>query len=93
MNALNADLIPDPTTTGDFTRRFTEADVNERMDCTSAVHAKLWRTRAASDLAGVAFIDVDGTSAPTYGQKKGGMDISYKGVRGYAPLIVSLANT
>lgn len=27
MNALNADLIPDPTTAGDFTRRFTESDV------------------------------------------------------------------
>ena len=27
MNALNAKLIPDPTTAGDFTRRFREADV------------------------------------------------------------------
>ena len=93
MNALNADLIPDPTTTGDFTRRFTEADVIELMDCINAVRAKLWRTRAARDLAGVAYIDVDGTSAPTYQQKKGRMDISYKGVWGYTPLIVSLANT
>ena len=37
MNALNADLIPDATTTGDFTRRFTEADVIELMDCINAV--------------------------------------------------------
>jgi hypothetical protein len=36
---------------------------------------------------------VDGTLAPTLGEKKAGMDISYKGVWGYAPLIVSLANT
>lgn len=93
MDALNADLIPDPTTAGDFTRRFTEADVIELMECINAVRPELWRTRAASDLAGVAYIDVDGTSAPTYGQKKAGMDISYKGVWGYAPLIVSLANT
>ena len=90
---LDADLIPDPTTAGDFTRRFTQADVIELMDCINAVRSKLWRTRGASELSGVAYIDVDGTSAPTYGQKKAGMDISYKGVWGYAPLIVSLANT
>ena len=93
MNALSAKLIPDPTTAGDFTRRFTEADVIGLMDCINAVRSKLWRTRAASLLSPVAYIDVDGTSAPTYGEKKGGMDISYKGVWGYAPLIVSLANT
>ena len=93
MNALNAKLIPDPTTAGDFTRRFREADVIGLMDCINAVRPKLWRTRAASFLEPVAYIDVDGTTAPTYGEKKGGMDISYKGVWGYAPLIVSLANT
>ena len=37
MNALDADLIPDPTTAGDFTRRFTQADVIELMDCINAV--------------------------------------------------------
>lgn len=93
MNALNADLIPDPTTAGDFTRRFTEADVIGLMACINAVRPELWRTRTANILEPVAYIDVDGTSAPTYGQKKAGMDISYKGVWGYAPLIVSLANT
>ena len=40
-----------------------------------------------------AFIDVDGTIAQTYGECKQGMDLSYKGIWGYAPLIVSLANT
>src|SRR5205823_7351605 len=46
------------------------------------------------DLLGpVAYVDVDGTIAPTTGQRKQGMDMSYKGIWGYAPLIVSLANT
>jgi hypothetical protein len=30
---------------------------------------------------------------PTTGQLKQGMDISYKGAWGYAPLLVTLANT
>ena len=100
MKALDADLIPDPTTAGDFTRRFDEDDVIQLMECINAVRPQLWRTRARDLLGPVAYIDVDGTMedvdgtmAPTDGKKKGGMDISYKGVWGYAPLIVSLANT
>jgi hypothetical protein len=41
----------------------------------------------------MTYLDIHGTRAPTYGEKKAGMDISYKGVWGYAPLILSLANT
>jgi hypothetical protein len=41
----------------------------------------------------MTYIDVDGTLAPTWGAKKAGMEISYKGVWGYHPLIVSVANT
>jgi len=41
----------------------------------------------------LAVIDVDGTIAGTSGECKQGMDMSYKGIWGYAPLIVSLANT
>jgi len=40
-----------------------------------------------------ALIDTDGTLAPTCGECKEGMDISRKGIWGYHPLIVSLANT
>lgn len=93
MNALGADLIPDPTTAGDFCRRFDEADVGELMEAINVVRPVLWTGRAADLLGPVAYIDVDGTDAPTDGERKEGVDISYKGVWGYAPLIVSLANT
>jgi Transposase DDE domain group 1 len=93
MNAVGADLIPDPTTAGDFCRRFAEADVVALMDAVNAVRPTLWRARGRDLLGPVAYIDVDGTDAPTTGSCKQGMDISFKGVWGYAPLIVTLANT
>jgi len=93
MNALGADLIPDPTTAGDFCRRFTEADVTTLMDAINTVRPKLWTSRGRDLLGPVAYIDVDGTITPTTGSRKDGMDMSYKGIWGYHPLIVSLANT
>jgi hypothetical protein len=57
------------------------------------------RTRDAADQGqpaeffDVAIIEADGVLAPTTGQCKQGMDISYKGDWGYHPLVVSLANT
>jgi hypothetical protein len=93
MNAVGADLIPDPTTAGDFCRRFAEDDVVSLMDAVNAVRPALWRGRGRDLLAPVAYVDVDGTIVPTSGSRKQGMDISYKGIWGYAPLIVTLANT
>ena len=93
MNALGTQLIPDPTTAGDFCRRFSEEDVITLMECVNAVRPKLWQGRGRDLLGPVAYLDVDGTMAPTTGEKKAGMDISHKGIWGYAPLIVSLANT
>ena len=54
MNALDADLIPDPTTAGDFTRRFDEEHVRQLMECINAVRPPLWRTRARDLLGPVA---------------------------------------
>jgi hypothetical protein len=63
------------------------------MEAINAVRPKLWAGRGRDLLGPIASIDVDGTIAATTGGHKAGMDISYKGIWGYAPWIVSLAHT
>jgi len=77
MNALGADLIPDPTTAGDFCRRFGTEDVVALMEAINAVRPQLWAGRGRDLLGPIAYIDADGTIAGTCGEHKAGMDISY----------------
>ncbi len=92
LNGLGAQRIPDPTTAGDFTRRFSLEDIVALEECINRARLAVWKVQPEGFLK-EAFIDVDGTIAQTYGECKEGMDISYKGIWGYAPLVVSLANT
>ena len=92
LNGLDAQRIPDPTTAGDFTRRFDEADILQLQECFNRARLAVWKVQPKGFLA-EAFIDVDGTIAGTLGECKEGIGLSYKGIWGYAPLIVSLANT
>jgi len=92
LDALGAQRIPDPTTAGDFCRRFDESDVHILMNTINDVRVRLWQQQPEAFFE-EAVIDADGTLAPTTGECKQGMDISYKGIWGYHPLLVSLANT
>ena len=92
LNGLGAERIPDPTTAGDFTRRFSPQNILTLQECINRSRLAVWKVQPEGFLQ-EAFVDVDGTIAKTYGECKAGMDISYKGIWGYAPLIVSLANT
>jgi len=92
MDALGAQRIPDPTTAGDFTRRFQQKELVVLMDCINNARQRVW-SKAPRELLKEAIIDVDGTLAGTLGNCKQDMDISYKGIWGYHPLIISLANT
>ena len=92
LDALGAQRIPDPTTAGDFCRRFDEAAIEALQAAINETRVRVWRAQPPA-FFDEAIIDADGTLAETTGQCKEGMDIAYNGVWGYHPLVVSLANT
>jgi hypothetical protein len=92
LNAVGARRIPDPTTAGDFCRRFRAEDVQTLLDVFNEVRQQVWARQPAEFFA-QARIDMDGVLVETLGECKEGMDIAYDGTWGYHPLIVSLANT
>jgi Transposase DDE domain group 1 len=93
LDALGASRIPDPTTAGDFCRRFESGEqVNVLQEAINSVRLGVWK-KQPPEFFEQAILDVDGTLAPTDAECKAGMDISYDGQWGYHPLVVSLANT
>ena len=92
LDALAVPSIPDPTTAGDFCRRFTEEDIQSLMDAINESRLNVWKEQP-QEFFDEALIDADGTIVETTGECKQGMDISYNGKWGYHPLLVSLANT
>lgn len=92
LDAVAAETIPDPTTAGDFCRRFSPLSVQVLLDAINVSRLRVWR-RQPQDFFEEAVIDMDGTLVITTGQCKEGMDISYKKTWGYHPLVVTLANT
>jgi len=60
LNALGADRIPDPTTAGDFTRRFDPSSIERLMECINKSRKRIWKKRG-KELLRDALIDIDGT--------------------------------
>lgn len=92
LDALGAERIPDPTTAGDFCRRFAEADVERLMEIFNETRLRAWAQQPEGFFE-EAFLDADGALAPSDAWCKQGVDIAYDGTWGYHPLVVSLANT
>lgn len=92
LDSIGAERIPDPTTAGDFCRRFERYHINRLQDAFDQVRLEVWQQQDDA-FFDQATIEMDGTLVKTTGQCKEGMDISYKGVWGYHPLVMTLAET
>jgi hypothetical protein len=92
LDALGARRIPDPTTAGDFCRRFTPDAIYTLLDIMDDTRIRVWAGQPAAFFE-QAVIDMDGFLVETNGQCKQGMDIAYDGTWGYHAPVLSLANT
>lgn len=92
LDMLGADTIPDPTTAGDFCRRFDHRTVDGLQDVFNEVRLGVWKNQPDSFFE-EAIIEADGTLVPSTGKCKEGMAFSYKGDWSYHVLLVSLRNT
>jgi hypothetical protein len=92
LDAVGADSIPDPTTAGDFCRRFDKSAIAALLLAIDEARLNVWKQQN-DEFFDEARIDADGVLVNTLGKCKEGMDINYKGDWGYHPLLVSLANT
>jgi hypothetical protein len=92
LDALGARRIPDPTTAGDFCRRFSNHTIATLLDVIDDTRLQVWAGQPAAFFE-QAILDMDGFLVETTGQCKQGMDIAYDGTWGYHALVLSLANT
>ncbi|MFH1300115.1 MAG: transposase [Planctomycetota bacterium] len=92
LGALGAQRIPDPTTVGNFCRRFSEAHIQKLRDALHEPRLKVWQQQPDSFLD-LALSKGDGTLVETCGEKKEGIGMNYKRQWGYHPLVITLANT
>src|SRR3954469_17386639 len=60
LNVLGAQRIPDPTTAGDFLRRFTAADIDALQEVFNRQRVRVWRQQPEAFFE-QAIIEADGT--------------------------------
>jgi len=92
LDILGSERIPDPTTAGDFCRRFGREDLEQLQAAFDEARRKIW-SRQPPEFFAEARIEADGILVETGAECKQGIDYSYKGLWGYHPLVLTLANT
>ena len=92
LDALGARRLPDPTTAGDFCRRFSPDGIQTLLDVINDTRLKVWADQPPTFFE-QARLDMDGFLVETTGQCKRGMDIGYDGPWGYHACVLTLANT
>lgn len=101
LRMTGACRLPDPTTAGDFLRRFDEPDRKNLLalqqtndDIQEDVWKRLRKRRARRrKKMPLATVDLDGHIEEELGVQKQGADFSYNGKWGFQPLVISLAQT
>ncbi len=74
LDTLGARRLPDPTTAGDFCRRFAGTDIDALQDAIDVARRNVWAEQPTA-FFDRATLDMDGTLVETTGSCKGGMDI------------------
>jgi hypothetical protein len=84
LDALGAQRIPDPTTAGDFCRRFSPETINTLQDIYDDVRIGVWHKQPDA-FFDRAILDADGSLVETGAECKEGIGIAYDGTWGYHP--------
>jgi hypothetical protein len=93
LDALGTARIPDPTTAGDFCRRFKSVGQIESLQRAIDEARQVVWARQPDEFFERATVDMDGHIVETGAECMAGIDISYDGRWGYHPLLLSLAET
>jgi hypothetical protein len=97
---LGAVRTPDPTTSGDFLRRFEpDGQLESLTAAIDEIQDRVWndpkrwrRFRRSNRKLPLVVLYLDGHTEETYGQTHAGADFSYNGKWSYGALILSLAD-
>ena len=90
---LGASRIPDPSTAGDFLRRFERGSIAALDRAIDEIQERAWRQHFGVKKVPLGVVDLDSHLHHVYGHQKEGADFTYKGGFGYHPLVISLAET
>ncbi len=90
---LGARTIPDPTTAGDFLRRFDADSLDSLNSVIDDAQSEVWTRRYGKTRRKVAYVDIDSHVKHIYGSQKEGADFTYKGGYGFHPLAITLGET